>query len=291
MMKKYIPLMCLVQIFGAGDPVIHKLIEYYGDAETVCNEIDSGNCEQIDKATSDKAKYVTADKMEQVLEQCEKREISIISLYDKEYPDLLKAIYNPPVLLFYKGSLDCLKKHCITAVGSREITPYMSKLVHRISTDLSKSGITLVSGMARGVDSTVHNACVQSGNPTVGVLACGILYDYPHGSSALRNEILKNDGLYLSELFPSVSPSPGYFAARNRIMAGLSSGTVVFQAGIKSGSLITADYAVQEGRDVFCVPPPDLFDDRYLGVIGLLQDGAVPVFNHDDILKFYENNY
>lgn len=291
MIEMYKSLMRIVQIFGNANPDIHKLIDYYGDVQKLCEALDSGKCEYPNKKVIEKAKYITADKMQKIIEQCEKREVSIVCLYEKSYPRMLKEIYNPPVLLFYRGSLDCLKNRCLAAVGSREITPYMSKLSYRIATDLSKNGITLISGMARGVDSAIHTACVRQGNPTVGILGCGIFYDYPHGSSVLRNEIIRNGGLYMSELLPSASPYPEYFVARNRIMAGLSSGTVVFQAGIKSGSLITADYAVQEGRDVFCVPPPDLFDERYFGVIDLLRDGAIPVFNHDDILKFYEENY
>ena len=152
-------------------------------------------------------------------------------------------------------------------------------------------GITLVSGMARGVDSVVHNACVYEGNPTVGVLACGINYDYPYGSGELRRKIVLNGGAYITELFPEVSPSREYFRGRNRILAGLSQGTIVFQAGEKSGSLITAGYALEEGRDVFCVPPPNLLDKRYNGVIPYLEDGAIPVFNHDDIIEFYKPNY
>lgn len=290
-MNMYKKLMRLVQIFGAANPDIHKLIEYYGSVERVCEKIDSGELKYPDETFSSRARYVTDDKMQKVIDSCEKRGVCIISIYDEKYPAMLKEIYNPPVILFCRGSLDCLKNRCITAVGSRDITPYIKKLSYRISTDLSKNGITLISGMALGVDSVVHSACVNQGNPTVGVLGCGIFYDYPRGSSFLRNDIIKNGGLILSELLPSVSPSPDYFIARNRIMAGLSGGTVVFQAGIKSGSLITAEYALQEGRDVFCVPPPDMFDERYSGVVDFIRDGAIPVFNHDDILKFYKENY
>ena len=215
----------------------------------------------------------------------------LMSIYDKAYPAMLKEIYNPPVLLFYRGSPDCLKKRCIAAVGAREITPYISKLASRVSADLSKNGITIVSGMARGVDSTALYACVNAGNPSAGVLACGIAHDYPKGSGILRQRIIDNGGIYMSELMPTVKPTPEYFRARNRIMAGLSCGTIVFQASDRSGSLITANYSVQEGREVFCVPPPNIFDNRYSGVIGLLRDGAINLFNHDDVLNFYRENY
>lgn len=287
----YCSLMRLVQIFGAGNPVIHTVLDYYGDAESACAAIDGGECDFLDEKQHGNAKYVTAEKMNKIADFCERREIKLLSIYDRDYPEYLKEIYNPPVLLFYKGSLECLDALCITAVGSRDITPYINKLASRICTDLSKNGVTLISGMAHGVDSVAHNACVNLGNPTIGVLACGLNYDYPHGSSILRNKIVSCGGLYLSELMPNASPTPEYFRARNRILAGLSSGTAVFQAGDKSGALITAQHAVENNRDVFCVPPPDIFDVRYSGVVSFLRDGAVPLFNHDDILNFYRINY
>ena len=285
-------LLRLVRIFGAGNPVIHKVIEYYGSSEAACTEIDKGDFRFIsDKNSRELVSFVTYDKIDKVISWCEKRDIKLVNLYEKEYPRMLKEIYNPPVVLFYCGDLSCLENSSITAVGAREVTPYIEKLSFRICRDLSKSGITIVSGMARGVDSVCHNACVYEGNPTVGVLACGINYDYPYGSAALRRKIVLNGGAYMSELFPEASPTKEYFRGRNRILAGLSKGTIVFQAGEKSGSLITAEYALEEGRDVFCVPPPGIFDSCYAGVIPYIEDGAVPIFNHDDILEFYRNNY
>lgn len=284
-------LMRLVQTFGAANPDIHKIIERFGSAEAACRAIDEKEFVFPDKSLRENAEFVTADKIDKVIEYCEKRDIKLLGIHDEAYPKLLKEIFNPPVLLFYRGSLDCLSSRCITAVGSREVTPYIEKLAFRVSTDLSESGVTLVSGMARGVDSTVHNACIASGNPTVGVLACGIMCDYPSGSEAMRNNIILSGGIYITELMPNATVSPEYFRARNRIMAGLSAGTIVFQAGVRSGALITAEHAVQEGRDVFCVPPPNIFDERYTGVVNYLRDGAIPLFNHDDVLDFYKENY
>ena len=285
-------LLRLVRIFGAGNPVIHKVIEHYGNAVNACTELDKGDVQFLSqKKQHEMVSFVSYDKIDKVISWCEKRDIKLVNLYENEYPRLLKEIYNPPVILFYCGDLSCLERTTVTGVGAREITPYIEKLSFRICRDLSSMGITLVSGMARGVDSVVHNACVYEGNPTVGVLACGINYDYPYGSGELRRKIVLNGGAYITELFPEVSPSREYFRGRNRILAGLSQGTIVFQAGEKSGSLITAEYSLEEGRDVFCVPPPNLLDKRYNGVIPYLEDGAIPVFNHDDIIEFYKRNY
>lgn len=287
----YNSLMRLVQIFGAANPIIHDVTQYYGDAVSACEAIDSGKCEFLNNKQRENAKLVTKELMDKIIEWCDSHEIKLLALGDKNYPKLLREIYNPPVLLFYRGSLKCLDRLCITAVGTRRATAYIEKITTRICSDLSERGVTIISGMADGVDSAAIKGCLKNGNPSVGVLACGMSYDYPRGTNPLRQSMILNGGLILTELLPNVSPSSEYFDARNRIMAGLSKGTAVFQADIKSGSLITANHAVSEGRDVFCVPPPDILDKDYEGVIELLRDGAIPLFNHDDILRFYKENY
>ncbi len=285
-MEKYY--IWLILLFHAANPAIHAVLEHYGNAETAYAEISGGDLRFLDDSQKKSVSGVTLEKAEKIADYCEKNAYKTVTIEKEEYPSLLKEIYNPPVLLFYRGSLECLENHlCITAVGAREITPYTAKLCGRVCTDLAKRKTVLISGMARGVDSAVHNACVSNELPTVGVLACGINYEYPKGSLELRERIVLYGGAYMTELLPGTGPSPEYFRARNRILAGLSHGTAVFQAGAGSGSLITASYAVEEGRDVFCVPPPDIFDPRYCGVVKYLRDGAIPIFNHDDILNQY----
>lgn len=279
----------LLQLFRPANPEIHRVLEYYGDAETAYNEISGGDTSAISTDAARRINSISIEKAEKIEEYCDKNNVSIMTLSDKAYPSLLKEIYNPPALFFYRGDLSCLDNLSITIVGAREVVPYITKLCNRVSRDLAAANITLVSGMARGVDSIVHNACVRTGKPTVGVLACGIDYDYPKGSLELREQMVMNGGAYLTELFPGTSPSPDYFRARNRILAGLTSGTAVFQASRESGSLITANYAVDENRDVFCVPPPDVFNPCFSGVIGLLRDGAIMLFNHDDVIRLYRH--
>ncbi len=278
----------LILLFQAANPKIHEVIERYGSVQKVYDEISGGNYELLDDAQKRAVSSATLEKASEISAFCEKNGFSIATIEDEIYPSLLKETYNPPAVLFYRGDLGCLENRlCITAVGAREITPYISKLCGRVCSDLAKAGVVIVSGMARGVDSTAHNACVLQGLPTVGVLACGINYDYPRGSKELREKIVINGGAYITELLPGTEPSREYFHARNRILAGLSKGTAVFQADMKSGSLITASYAVEENREVFCVPPPDIFDPRYSGVVKYLRDGAITLFNHDDIISEY----
>lgn len=284
MVKYYI---WLVWLFQPANPQIHRVLEHYGNAEKAYCEISGGDTSMLEEEQIRRLGDATLDKAEQMESYCAKNGISLVNIDDEAYPMLLKEIYNPPVLLFYRGSLSCLNNLCITVVGARNITSYIAKLCTNVSRSLAEAGITIASGMARGVDSAAHIACTNAGKPTVGVLACGIDYDYPKNSGAMRKNIVLNGGAYITELFPKANPTREYFIARNRILAGLSIGTAVFQADAKSGSLITANYAVEENRDVFCVPPPDVFDPRYCGVIGLLRDGAIPIFNHNDILREY----
>ena len=288
-MEKYY--IWLIQLLKPENPVINEILARYGSAETAYKEIIGGDTSFLTQKQSASLSYCTIEKAERVLNLCKDRGYSVLTLDSPDYPALLSEIFNPPVVLFYRGSLARLEKLSITVVGARDITPYISRLCPWFCKVLALIGVIIVSGMARGVVSFAHNACLNAGTPTVGVLACGIDFDYPSGSKEMREKIVLNGGAYLTELLPGTSPDPGYFKARNRILAGLSRGTAVFQAGKDSGSLITASYAADEGRDVFCVPPPDIFDDRYAGVVSFLRDGAIPIFNHDDILRQYEGIY
>ncbi len=278
----------LVLLMKPANPALHTVIGHYGNAEAAYRAISGGDLSCLDENQKSSLSGIPLNRAEEIAAFCEQSGYGILCIESESYPALLKEIYNPPVVLFYRGTPECLRDRlCVTAVGSRAITPYIERLCAKVCADLSSRGIVLASGMARGVDSAVHYACVRRNAPTVGVLACGINYDYPKGSGELREQIVLNGGAYFTELLPGTPPSPDYFHARNRILAGLSRGTAVFQAGAASGALITASYAADEGRDVFCVPPPDIFDPRYSGVVKFLREGAIPLFNHDDILNEY----
>lgn len=288
-MEKYY--IWLLMLFGEANPIIHDVLEKYGTAENAYKTINDGDHSLLDKNQAQNLSYVNIAKAEKVIDYCKKFNISLIHLGSKEYPKLLSEIYNPPILLFVRGDITCLDRLSITVVGARNITPYIFKLCSRVCRDLSKKGVTIVSGMAVGVDYTAHSACVSVNNPTVGVLACGMDIDYPHNSKAFREKMILCGGAVITELLPGKGPDRNYFRIRNRILAGLTKGTAVFQASMGSGSLITAAHAVNENRDVFCVPPPDIFDYDYTGVVRFLRDGAIPLFNHDDILQQYDGLY
>ena len=282
----------LTTIFGLQDHTMHRFIKQSGSAEAAFQKLLSGD-EKIDLPADvrQQMKRVDYSYPDKLLNYCEKYNISICTEKDPEYPKLLKMIYDPPAVLFYRGDLSCLDQLTLTFVGAREASDYILRLCARISRDVSSCGVTLVSGMANGVDYAVHNACVNNMAPTVGVLACGIDVDYPLGRAELKEKIIATGGAYMTEFLPGTRVDTNSFRARNRILAGLSRGTVVFQAAKISGSLMTVNYAIAENRDVFCVPPPDISSPDYVGVKELIREGAIIVFNHIDILKEYVGLY
>ena len=283
----------LLQLMGTANPKTLQLIQHYGTPKDVYNAI------SVDRETKflspseiKRLGNATLDNSGRILEQCEKMKISIVTVEDKDYPSRLQNIYNPPVLLFYKGSIKGLNDEiCITGVGSRGATEYTAKVTSNICRELAKIGVVLVSGMAVGVDHLVHQSALDMGGRTIGVLACGLGVDYPRGSIPTRERIYELGGACITELFPNAGTSQSYFQARNRILSGLSEGVMVFQAGKASGSLITANHAVQQGRELFCVPPRDIFSPDYNGVTDYLKDGAIPLFDYRDIVNCYYNAF
>lgn len=283
----------LLQLMGAGNPKSHRLIERYGDPKSVYEAMYNGSGRKF-LAPSELKRLdgASLENSESILDLCEKNDIKIITLNDEKYPHSLKDIYNPPIVLFYQGNIGCLDSEiCISAVGARDITEYSAKVTRRTCIDLAKLGVVLVSGMAFGVDKVVHQAAVDVKGKTVGVLACGMAVDYPKGSASFRKEICSLGGACISELLPTETASKAYFHKRNRIISALGVGVIIFQAGIKSGSLITANHALQQGKDIFCIPPANLFDARYCGVVSLLRDGAIPIFNYLDIVNYYFSDF
>lgn len=283
----------LLQLMGAANPKTYGLIRHYGSAklayEAIALDRDLGLLSDTERK---KLSTVTLENAERIAEECEKHKIKTVLLGDEDYPYRLANIYNPPVMLFYKGSIKGLNDEiCISAVGARSATEYTAKVTRRTCMDLSKLGTVLVSGMANGVDHLVHQSAIDAGGRTIGVLACGIEIDYPKGSIPTRERMYELGGACISELLPYTQTSRAYFHARNRIISGLSLGTIVFQAGMGSGSLITADHALQQGRDLFCVPPWNVFSSECCGVVKYLRDGAVPLFNYLDVVNYYYDVY
>lgn len=278
---------------GTANPKAAQLVQHYGSAKEAYEAVAEGHDMQfLSPVELKRLPNASLENSERILEACRKSGIKTVALGAKGYPFRLQNIYNPPLVLFYKGNINGLDDEiCIAGVGARGATEYTAKLTRRTCMDLAKMGVVLVSGMAVGVDHIVHQSAIDAGGRTIGVLACGLAVDYPRGSLSTRERIYELGGACISELFPTAEPSRTYFQARNRIISGLSSGVMIFQASMQSGSLITASHAIQQGRDLFCVPPGDIFSPVYSGVVGLLRDGAIPLFNYLDVVNCYYSSF
>jgi len=204
-----------------------------------------------------------------------------------EFPALLRSIHDPPPGLFLRGSAsaELLARPAVAIVGARACSGYGASVARMLGRELAQAGLVVVSGMARGVDAEAHRGALESGGPTVAVLGCGIDRDYPAAHAQLARRIA-DSGLIVSEYAPGVEPAPWRFPARNRIVAGLCAATVVVEARERSGALITADLALEEGREVFAVPG-EIGSALSVGTNGLLKLGAAPLTGAADVLSSF----
>lgn len=220
---------------------------------------------------------------DETLRLCERERVKIILRGDADYPRLLAQIPDPPAILFVRGAFAPRDALAVAIVGSRHSTAYGRKVTEQLAAGLVHAGYTVVSGLARGIDAAAHAGAIAAGGRTIAVLGSGVLEVYPPEHGALADEVIAH-GALVSEAPPLASPHPGAFPQRNRIVAGLSLGTVVVQAADRSGALITARLAGEQGREVFAVPGP--IDCRLShGCHALLRDGATLVESVDTILS------
>jgi len=208
--------------------------------------------------------------------------IGQVKIGDPDYPELLNYIGNPPETLYYAGDITLASKPAIAVVGARKATPYGKWAAFGLAKKLSEYGITVVSGMACGIDSFAHKGAVDNGGKTIAVLGCGVDICYPDSNRILREKILE-EGLILSEYEPGVPPLPYRFPMRNRIISGLCIGTVIIEAGLNSGSLITAECAAEQGRNIYALPG-NINSMYSFGANKLIKDGATPLIVFDDII-------
>ncbi|MBM7635891.1 DNA processing protein [Streptococcus saliviloxodontae] len=209
---------------------------------------------------------------------------SSLSILDKAYPLALKSIYNPPTLLFYQGNLSLLDKPKLAVVGSRKCSQVGTKSVQKIITELGNRFV-IVSGLARGIDTAAHLSSLKNGGATIAVVGTGLDVNYPKENKALQDYIASNH-LLLSEYGPGEQPLKFHFPERNRIIAGLSQGIIVAEAKLRSGSLITCERALEEGRDVFAIPG-SILDGLSDGCHHLIQEGAKCITTGFDVLNEY----
>ena len=227
---------------------------------------------------------------EEILDRCSKKKLSILTIRDVQYPQRLKHIPDPPILLYYKGQLpDWDDLPVIGIVGTRKASAYGLTTAKRMGYQIAKCGGILVSGMAYGIDGLAMAGALTAGQPVVGILGCGADIIYPQSNRSLFRDV-EQYGCILSEFPPGTQPAKWTFPRRNRIISGLSNGVLVIEAPEKSGSLITASHALEQGRDVFVVPG-NIDQPGFAGSNRLLRDGATLVSSGWDVLSEYETVY
>jgi DNA processing protein len=234
-------------------------------------------------ASADALAQLARDEATRLLDLAAAAHIDAIAWNDPRYPALLWTIRDPPPVLWARGALDALNRPGVAIVGSRAATPYALEVAARLAGELAGRGVVVVSGLARGVDGAAHRGVLAAGGPTVAVLGSGPDVVYPREHVELAATLCK-DGVLLSELGPGAPPLPEHFPLRNRLISGISLAVVVVEASDKSGSLITARCALEQGRDVMAVPG-SVLGGRNRGSHALLKDGAKVVESADDILE------
>ncbi|MGA8539097.1 MAG: DNA-processing protein DprA [Terriglobales bacterium] len=269
---------------GLGPTRIRKLTEHFGTAERVFHasltELEATGM-QVVSAQS----IATGKSLELAQQECAKvveAGARIISLSDPEYPARLKEIYDPPVILFVKGSVEVLAQPGIAMVGTRHPTPYGSGMAERLSADLAARGLVIISGLARGIDTASHRGAVAVKGRTVAVLGTGIDVMYPKENTRLTEQIIALGGALISEFPVGTFPAPQNFPIRNRIISGMSAGVLVVEAAEYSGTRITSRLALEQNRDVYAVPG-NVTNKNSWGPNTLIKQGAKLVATWEDV--------
>lgn len=268
---------------------IAALLEEYGCAEAIYDQFLKQGSQAVKKRLTPEAverlkAQAEPDAMHRMMLTMQRLQTGILGMDDAQYPESLRNIPSPPALLFYRGDPDCLLGKCITVVGSRRASPRGTEITHDICRDLSAAGVTIVSGLAVGIDTAAHQGCIDGGSPTAAVLATGMDVDYPSANVDLKESIVANGGILLSE-YPFGAQSNRYvFRVRNRIMSGLSRATLMMESRIRSGSFLTVQHALDQGRDVYAYPGI-LGTEWAEGAHQLLREGASYFTGAADILE------
>lgn len=278
----------LQQVLGYGSERVSRVLERYGSPEELFGDCRGGKVPAGLFSDREAARLhtVTRETVNGIAEAVDKDGLTVIPYPDPRYPARLKSIPNPPLLLYVRGTLPEIDRlPAVTVVGPRKASDYGEKAAFSLARRLAAAGCLIVSGGAVGIDGMAHLGAMSAGMPTVAVLGCGTRSHYPKGNEALREKISSN-GCLLTEYPPDFPPSKVTYPQRNRVLAAISCGTVVVEAGEKSGALITASCAAEQGRDVFVIPGnPSLA--QYAGSNRLLKDGAKPVLTASDVLEEY----
>ena len=282
----------LTELRGLKNQTRLALLRHFGTPEDVFYA-DAGEILLTEGITREQAAILEdhrLDTADRVLADCQRLDLRLLTIQDAEYPGRLKNIYDPPCLLYVKGRLPAFDEEvAVAVVGTRDATPYGISSAEKLGYGLTKGGAVVVSGLAKGIDAAATRGALRAGGVTVGVVGNGLDVHYPYESRYLYEDVAAA-GVLLSEYAPGTEPAKNHFPARNRILSGLSLATLVVEAPERSGALITADTAVEQGRDVFAVPGP-IDAPNSVGCNRLIREGAVLTADAWDLLQEYEARF
>ncbi len=275
--------------YAIGTIHLNKLLKKFPSIKEAWNasasdllEVEGFSDKVIQKFIAEKQKIKDLNKIEEDVLQ---KDIKVITLQDEDYPCYLKQIYDPPIALFVKGDLkQCNLDKCLAVVGSRKASHYIKEVLRKIITDMKGNDITIVSGMAIGVDSTAHIAAMDCDLKTIAVIGSGFDYIYPKSNKQMFENIIEKGGAVISEYFPEEKAAPWKFPRRNRIISGLSQGTLVAEAGLKSGALITANLCLDQNRELMCIPGM-VTNPNTEGSYKLIKSGAGVITCAEDVFR------
>jgi DNA processing protein len=278
--------LALNMVVGVGRTIFHRLVKAFGTPENVFSAR-VADLRQIHGVGDKVAMAISGFDVDRATDRelglAQKEDIRILTLTSEEYPELLQSIYDPPPVLYVKGKPLNTISFPLAIVGTRNPSEYGKIITHRLSLKLALAGFNLVSGLARGVDSLAHRAALEAGADTIAVFGCGLGHTYPPENRKLRNEIVQQ-GAIVSEFPVLMRPERNNFPARNRVLSGLSLGTVVVEAAEKSGALITAEFALEQGREVFAVPG-NITSPKSKGANDLIKAGAKLVDSPESVIE------
>ncbi len=272
------------KIKGIGSVRTKKLLDHFGDlsAAWVASEVALLEAGLNPRIARNFIQSRAAINLEEEFERIIKNGIQILTILDDEYPQKLKTIEQPPPVLYLKGKFGESDNIAVAIVGTRHLTGYGKQVTQELSSFLARKGVTVISGLARGIDSIAHDTAIIAGGRTIAVLGCGVDIVYPPEHRTLSQRI-QDHGALLSDYYPGTQPEGINFPPRNRIISGLSIASVIIEAGEKSGALITAEFAANQGREVFAVPGP-IYSPRSKGTNRLIRDGALPLTDFNELL-------
>ena len=280
----------LSSVDGIGTARFYQLLAMFGDARALWDALADGMPKELRFLGKEAAQSLWSARQEgyfyDLFDGLERQGIRAIPRVSEAYPAALLDIYDPPTTLYVRGDCPLDGDRQFAIVGSRRCTRDGQRAAREIGKALGEAGVTVVSGMARGIDTCAHEGALEGGGRTVAVLGCGVDVPYPPENEDLMRRIIDGGGAILSEHKPGSKPLPGNFPARNRIISGLSRGTLIVEGAKKSGAMITVNHATDQGRDVFAVPG-SIYSPLSETPNRLIVDGAIPVISPWEILEYY----